>query len=253
MARPHKRAEGAMIMKCWRTIRRRDLTRYVTDDLTPERVRHMEDHLLDCGDCRDIVARLRGGERLASQLPRITPQRDIWGAIEAAIDQQDGRATRPARTIKAPIRWRGLLLNPRVALTAMALALLLSAVFVMRHRHAATEQEPAGLQTLTAVDWDEFHPVSISDIESNTKPHVVAEGYVSEVRVNDEDGDLSFKLVDRLGEQERFIVCEIIDPIKLAPPAVGSRVRVYGVSRYDGERDHNWYEVHPVLNIEVVR
>jgi hypothetical protein len=27
---------------------------------------------------------------------------------------------------------------------------------------------------------------------------------------------------------------------------------VYGVSRYDGQADHNWYEVHPVLNIEVV-
>ena len=241
------------MMKCWRTIRRRDLTRYVTDALTPERVRRMEAHLLDCGDCRDAVARLRGGQRLASQMPRITPQRDIWEALEAAIDQEDVRAAHPARTIKSPARWRGLLLSPRLALTTTALAILLSAVFILLHRHAATEQEPAGLQTLAAVDWDEFHPVSISDIESNTKPHVVAEGYVSEVRVNDEDGDLSFKLVDHLGEQERFIVCEIIDPIKLAPPAVGSRVRVYGVSRFDGERDHNWYEVHPVLNIEVVR
>ncbi len=66
-------------------------------------------------------------------------------------------------------------------------------------------------------------------------------------------GDLSFKLVDELGRPGPFIICEIIDPIKLAPPSVGSRVRVYGVSRYDGQADHNWYEVHPVLNIEVVR
>ncbi|MEK6406526.1 MAG: hypothetical protein AABN34_06145 [Acidobacteriota bacterium] len=35
--------------------------------------------------------------------------------------------------------------------------------------------------------------------------------------------------------------------------AVGSRVRVYGVSRYDSQDNHNWYEVHPVLNIELVR
>ena len=66
-------------------------------------------------------------------------------------------------------------------------------------------------------------------------------------------GDLTFKLVDNLNAQDRFIVCEIIEPIRLQPPAVGSRVRVYGVSRYDGEHDHNWYEVHPVLNIEVER
>ncbi len=95
--------------------------------------------------------------------------------------------------------------------------------------------------------------VNIADIEQNRKPHVMTEGYVSEVHVNDEDGDLSFKLVDELGQPGPFIICEIIDPIKLAPPSVGSRVRVYGVSRYDGQADHNWYEVHPVLNIEVVR
>ena len=76
---------------------------------------------------------------------------------------------------------------------------------------------------------------------------------VSKEGFNDEDGDLSFKLVDELGRPGPFIICEIIDPIKLAPPSVGSRVRVYGVSRYDGQMDHNWYEVHPVLNIEVVR
>ena len=240
-------------MKCWRIIQRRELMRYVTDELTPDRVRRMEDHLLDCGDCRDTVARLRSGQRFAAQLPRITPQRDVWDAIEAAIDRDGAHPARDARTTWSAARWRSLLLTPRFALAAIAGAMLLSVVFVTLHRRAAPEPEPAGLKTLEAVDWDEFHPVRISDIESNTKPHVVAEGYVSEVRVNDEDGDLSFRLVDNLGEQERFIVCEIIDPIRLKPPAVGSRVRVYGVSRYDGEHDHNWYEVHPVLNIEVVR
>ena len=239
-------------MKCWRTIRRRELTRYVTDGLTPERVRRMEDHLLDCGDCRDAVARLRGGQRFAAHLPRVTPRRDVWDAIEAAIDREDVQPS-PRVPARRAVRWRAVLLDPRFALTAAAVVILSSAAFVGLRLHAASGQEPAGLKTLEAVDWDEFHPVSISDIERNTKPHVVAEGYVSEVRVNDEDGDLSFKLVDRLGEQERFIVCEIIDPIRLKPPAVGSRVRVYGVSRYDGEHDHNWYEVHPVLNIEVVR
>ena len=94
--------------------------------------------------------------------------------------------------------------------------------------------------------------VNIADIRETGNPHVMTEGYVSEVMVNDEDGDLSFKLVNDLGRPGPFIVCEIIDPIKLAPPSVGSRVRVYGVSRYDGQADHNWYEVHPVLNIEVV-
>jgi Putative zinc-finger len=239
------------MIKCWRTLWRRDLTRYVTGDLTPERVRRIEDHLLDCGDCRHMVVHLRGGGRLASRLPRLAPQRDVWEAIEAAIDQEDARAAGHAPTSKGSARWRDLLLNPRLALTAIALALVLSAVFVALPRRATPG--PEGLTSLEAIDRDEFHPVRVSDIDRNTKPHVVAEGYVSEVGYNDEDGDLSFRLVDSLNNRERFIVCEIIDPIKLAPPTVGSRVRVYGVSRFDGARDHNWYEVHPVLNIEVVR
>jgi hypothetical protein len=241
------------MMKCWRVNLRRDLMRYVTDELTPDRVRRIEDHLLDCGDCRDTVAHLRGGQRFAAQLPCITPQRDVWDAIEAAIDREEARPAYPAQTTGSAARWRSRLLTPRFALAAIAGAVLLSVVLVTLHRRAAPEQEPAGLKSFEAADWREFHPVHISDIESNTKPHVVAEGYVSEVRFDDKDGDLTFRLVDNLGEQERFIVCEIIDPIRLKPPAVGSRVRVYGVSRYDGEHDHNWYEVHPVLNIEVVR
>lgn len=241
------------MMKCWRIYLRRDLMRYVTDGLTPDRVRRVEDHLLDCGNCRDTVARLRGGQRFAAQLPRVMPLRDVWDAIEAAIGREGVPAARTVPATGGGAGWRSLLLNPRFALAATAGAVLLSVLFAALYHRVAQEQEPAGLKSLEAGDLREFHPVSIRDIESNTKPHVVAEGYVSEVRFDDKDGDLRFKLVDNLGEQERFIVCEIIDPIRLTPPTVGSRVRVYGVSRYDGEQDHNWYEVHPVLNIEVVR
>ncbi len=81
----------------------------------------------------------------------------------------------------------------------------------------------------------------------------MAEGYVSEIRYDEEDGDLVFKLVDDPHHAQPFIVCEIINPINLTPPAVGSRVRVYGVSRYDAKADHQWYELHPVLNIELAR
>jgi anti-sigma factor RsiW len=240
-------------MKCWRTIKRRELARYVTDGLTAERMRRVENHLLDCGDCRDVVARLRGGQRFATHLPRVSAQRDVWDAIEAAIDREATPTASPTPTARRAASWRAVLLRPRFAVAAVAVVIVLAVAFATLRHHSSFEVASSELKTFEAVDWDEFHPVSISDIERNTKPHVVAEGYVSEVRVNDEDGDLSFRLVDNLGEQERFIVCEIIDPIRLKPPAVGSRVRVYGVSRYDGEHDHNWYEVHPVLNIEVVR
>ncbi len=236
-------------MKCWRIDLRRKFSLYVTGELEASAVKRVEDHLLDCGSCRTRLAHLRNGHRLAQEMPRFTPQRDPWTAIEAAIE-----ARQPIPELRAGggASWRKLVLKPGFALAVIGVAALIAAVIVASGRRSLGE-ERAGSLIADALDLSEFKTVSIADIEQNRKPHVMAEGYVSEVRVNDEDGDLSFKLVDDLGQPGPFIICEIIDPIKLTPPSVGSRVRVYGVSRYDGQADHNWYEVHPVLNIEVVR
>jgi hypothetical protein len=236
-------------MKCLRIDLWRRFALYVNGDLEPSTVRRVEDHLFDCGSCRMRLARLRNGHRLANELPRFTPQRDPWIAIEEAID---GRQPLPQARAGRAVGWRELVLKPGFALAMIGVAALIAAVIVASGARARGE-ERAVLLIASTLDLSEFHAVNIADIAQNGKPHVVAEGYVSEVRVNGEDGDLSFKLVDDLGHPGPFIICEIIDPIKLAPPSVGSRVRVYGVSRYDGLADHNWYEVHPVLNIEVVR
>jgi hypothetical protein len=77
------------------------------------------------------------------------------------------------------------------------------------------------------------------------------EGYVTEVSIQ-QDGDRMFRIVHAPGESRPFVICEIIKPFNLSPPPVGSRVRVFGVSRYDPKENHNWYELHPVLNIEVL-
>jgi hypothetical protein len=149
--------------------------------------------------------------------------------------------------------WRDLVPKPGFALGAIGVVALIAAFLVASERRSASVESAGGVLIAEALDLSEFHTVSIADIERNHKPHVMAEGYVSEILFNDEDGDLTFKLVEDLRSPGPFIVCEIIDPIRLAPPKVGSRVRVYGVSRYDGQDNHNWYEVHPVLNIEEVR
>lgn len=236
-------------MKCWRIDLRRSFSLYVTGELEASGVKRVEDHLLDCGSCRTRLARLRNGHRLAQEMPRFSPRRDPWTAIEAAIEtEQPNIAHSPRRDA----RWRALVLKPGFAFAIIGVAALIAAVMVASGRRSSGE-ELGGQLIADALDLKEFHTVNIADIHENQKPHVMAEGYVSEVRVNDEDGDLSFKLVDDLGRPGPFIICEIIDPIKFAAPSVGSRVRVYGVSRYDGQADHNWYEVHPVLNIEVVR
>jgi hypothetical protein len=235
-------------MICWRIDLRHGFAAYLNDELQPDVVRRIEDHLLDCGYCRTRLAHLRNGHRFAQEIARFAPQRDQWSAIEAAIEA--GRPALNHPTVAAG--WPGVVLTPNFALAVIGVLALTAALIIASYRGAPGE-ERAGTLIAEALDLSEFHSVNIADIEQNSKPHVVAEGYVSEVRINDEDGDLSFKLVDELGRPGPFIICEIIDPIKLTPPSVGSRVRVYGVSRYDGQADHNWYEVHPVLNIEVVR
>ena len=234
-------------MKCWRIDLRRDFSRYLDKELAPHTIKRIEDHLLDCGECRTRMARMQTGHRFARQMPRAVPERDPWLAIEAAIErEQNATHQLPVKQSRLRLHWQRLII-PRFAGIASIIAFLLLSAFVLMKLTSPTNwAEPP-------IDREEFHEVNIGEIEHNTEPHVVAEGYVTEVRVNDEDGDLSFKLVESLHQAEPFIVCEIIDPIKLVPPPVGSRVRVYGVSRYDGKTDHQWYEVHPVLSIEMVK
>jgi hypothetical protein len=237
-------------MRCWRMDLWRNFSLYLNGELAPRKVKRVEDHLLDCGSCRARLARVRGGHRLAQAAPRFTPRRDPWAAIEAAIGAEHGRSL--PRTELAPAARRQMP-GPRFAVALAAAVILLCALWVSSNKRASSGNQTGTPRSSDALDLREFQTVSIGDMDHTTTPHVVAEGYVSEIRINDEDGDLSFRLVDSLERAEPFIICEIIDPIRLEPPAIGSRVRVYGVSRYDSKQNHNWYEVHPVLNIEVVR
>lgn len=136
--------------------------------------------------------------------------------------------------------------GPLIAFTALVFLLVLLVAVSTSQPDAFQSRYNLGLDTRN------FQNVAIADIQNNTRPHVVTEGYVSEVRL-DRDGDLTFRLVEDLRQPEPFIVCEIIPTVRLEPPIVGSRVRVYGVSRFDNQPGREWHEVHPVLNIEAVR
>lgn len=232
-------------MRCLRIDLRRRFSLYVSGELDRSAVKRIEDHLLDCGSCRTRLVHLRNGHRLAQQLPRFAPRIDRWSAIETAINAPTAVASRPAGA-----RW-DLGLKPGFALATISVIALIGAL-LLTYGTRAPEEDRAEPLVAEALDLSQFHLVSIAGIEQNQKPHVVAEGFVSEV-IADDDGDSKFRLVDDLGQPGPFLVCEIIDPIRVRTPSVGSRVRVYGVSRYDGQPNHNWYEVHPVLNIVVVR
>jgi hypothetical protein len=228
---------------------RRRLAAYADREVSRGVADKIENHLVDCGECRAMLLRLRAGQRIASLVPLRSPDSEQWNAIEALIEADGQKHTAPARVRVAGSR------RPAWALLATVLFLVSLSLLILTaivNRQSSNEWRP-GAAVTGALDLSDFHAVSISDIAQSTEPHVVAEGYVSDVRIDNEDGDLVFKLVDDVKRPQPFIICEIIGPIKIAPPAVGSRVRVYGVSRYDSKQDHQWYEVHPVLDIEVVR
>ncbi len=241
-------------MICWQIGIRRNFSRYLNGELDKRTVERIENHLLDCLQCRARLARIRAGHMFVQHLPRLKPERDPWVAIEAAIDS--GKMPSPvAKGFTRLAFWRNISFNQNLSfyrkqVAGLAIIALLTAglVFVLDHRESGVMAWP---ELGESFDEKEYHEVSIANISSNTKPHVVAEGYVSEVRI-DKDGDLTFRLVEDLQQREPFIVCEIIEPIRLEAPSVGSRVRVYGVSRYDDQENHRWHEVHPVLNIETV-
>ena len=238
-------------MRCWRIGIQKRLIYYLNGELEEGYIKRVEAHLLDCGYCRARLARLRGGERIAQQITHFQPERDSWYAIEAAIE---------AEPLKQPINpfsnYRTKLFARFFNLRAAAILLLVSSLllgllFISDKEFLRREAEKQ-IGGLNGIDLENFREVAVSKIELNTEPHIVTEGYVSEVRIDHEEGNLSFKLVEDLSHTQPFVICEVIKPSRLVPPPIGSRVRVYGVSRYDGKESHMWYEIHPVLNIEMV-
>jgi hypothetical protein len=190
------------------------------------------------------MAKLRDGRGFAAQLVPVRGN-DRWKEIEAALNVDASAAVQPAVPVRQRLGWRRWW-----GLSGAAVALILVAgmfVFYGSER----EQMITGEVYDYTLNTGGFEAVKISEIQHNTKPHVVAEGYVSEVRL-EPDGDLAFRLVEDLRQPEPFVVCEIVEPVRLGAPAVGSRVRVYGVSRYDNQPGRHWYEVHPVLGIEML-
>jgi anti-sigma factor RsiW len=235
-----------MRLSCW--YMDRHLIRYVDGELATQVASKVEGHLLICGRCRGKLLDLRIGRKLALMLPMTTPREESWRSIESAMDlprhvgrTKWRRSLGLRRPLSRPVLSSALMLVLGAAL--MAAVLLVMRGGSERIEHTAL---PAGVR----FNAKSFHPVAIDDIQRSDDPHVVAEGYVANVSVDSEDGDLTFRLVDRLDRPGPFVICEIMDWTTLSPPAVGTRVRVYGVSRYDAKADHQWYEVHPVLDIE---
>src|SRR5215510_11068199 len=144
-------------MQCWRFDLRRTFSRYLSGELDRNRVKRVEDHLLDCGICRTRLARMRNGHRLAQELPRFTPSRDHWHAIEAAIS---GAGPANVNNGLRILNWPNLVAKPGLALAVVGLIALAAAVFVASYRSSLREEHAGNALIAEALDLSEFHTVS---------------------------------------------------------------------------------------------
>jgi hypothetical protein len=233
-------------MSCWRPGWRKKLLLYLEGDLTQPEDASMERHLLKCASCRATLQRMRMGRRMAQQIPRVAPAKDPnvgFGALMMGVTGKVNDRTRG---------WKGKLerlATPRVVVVLAVVIIVQLAFFLLANRKALFGERSTASDGISYSYLQGFRPISIQNIRLNIQPHIATEGYVENVHFDRHEGVIAFKLVGQPNAMKPFVVCEIMRSMELAPPKDGSHIRVYGVSRYDAQRDHDWYEINPVLGI----
>lgn len=236
-------------MSCWRFDLKRKLLPYLEGRLELRGVARLEQHLLDCEECREFLVRLRAGHSLAQRLTRLKPADSILPPFADAMRVRSETApTRWQRFLKGR-GWSDQFVTPRVVTALAAVVLVQSVVLVVSNRGVVFGERTGVSIRSGALDLNEFRKLKISDLKFNNQPHVATEGYVEDVHADEEEGTVAFRLVESRGATAPFVVCEIVSPIQMAAPRQGSHVRVYGVARYDAQADRKWYEVNPVFDI----
>lgn len=241
-------------MSCWRFGLRRKFVPYLEGKIPDQGAKRLERHLSDCEDCRVMFLRLRAGHQFAQQLrpfePKGAPDAPEFEAMIAGIGEMARGRHRWARMRE---RLFDIRTSPRAVQALMVLVVVQLAILVVLNRKVLFGEHGSALMKPSALDFSDFHPLSIQELQTNTTPHVVTEGYVRDVHFDEEERTMHFKLVQIPHVPELFIMCEIIGESGIPVPYEGSRVRVYGVTRYDAQTGREYHEVNPVLNIAVLQ
>lgn len=237
-------------MSCWRFDLRKRMLPYLEARLPECETARLERHLLDCESCRALLVRLRAGHQMAQRLASLEFEGAEAPDFESEIAGLEAAAA--SQGAMQSLAWRGWLdrlATPRMVTALSAVVLLQLGLLVVSNRGVLLGERSRTSIAAGAIDLAEFRQLTIPELKSNTQPHVATDGYVEDVHTDEEEGTVAFKLVQSPQNSPSFVVCEIMSPIQMAPPAEGSRVRVYGVERYDAQQDRKWYEVNPVLSI----
>ena len=91
-----------------------------------------------------------------------------------------------------------------------------------------------------------YHPVTIEQLAAGMVPWPYAQlvGRVRMVRT-EQDGDLHITLTGRTA----VAILECIPELPCRKPPLGARIRAWGIPRED--KEHGWWELHPLLGWNV--
>ena len=239
----------------WRCFRlRRGFVPYLEGGLPPREAERLEKHLARCRRCGELLDRLRAGHEAGRQFGRIGPEighrPPAFGELRAVIGPaRDGQGL-PVRPAGAFLR---ALTTPLAVRVLITLVLAQSALFLVTYRKTLWRAGGQAAVSLVTGDIQDFTPLRITEFSSDTKSPVVTEGIVRDVYFDKEEKTLHIKLVDIQQKSEPFVICEIRSPAGMVIPREGSRVRVYGMARYDSQPGRGWNEVNPVMTIAVLK
>lgn len=219
-------------MACYRIDLHRLFPLYLDGAASPSITRRMETHLLDCSGCRARLVRMREAKKLLGELPPVAVM-----PFERLNLRPRARASRASFAVPSFIR--------HFAADALVATVLFFG-FTLLYTHTASARN-------RPFDSSSFRAVAIRAVADTHDPHVIVQGVVATMPGDDDDeGSHRFRLSDP-NDPKAFVVCEILDgDTSLRVPKSGSRVRVWGVSRYDSSPEHQWSEIHPVLRVEVL-
>lgn len=238
----------------WRcSFRRRRFLPYLEGEVSRREAMRLEKHLAGCRKCGEFFTRVRIGHQAGRQFGRIGP--GIEGRPPEFAELWKGKETKPggperlARDARATLRGRRLAPAATALITLAAAAFIAVAVFnpgILRRADGPSAVSPA------TIGYAGFIPVRIREFASHNRSPVVTEGFVREVYFDEQEKTLHIKLVEIPQKSEPFVICEIRSPGSMAIPPEGSRIRVYGMARYDAQPGRQWHEVNPVMTLAVL-
>jgi hypothetical protein len=212
-----------MTLRCF--FERRRFLPGLEGDLSRPRAERLEAHLARCPGCRDLFARVRAGHEAGRRFGRLGP---VPPPRLPDLEEIREPAARPLVTV----------LVTRVLPAALAVGLAFFAVF-----RGARRDGPKA---------EGFAPLAIGEFATNERSRVFTEGFVHDVYFDEEERTLHIKLLESPRQMEPFVICEIRAAGGVTVPPEGSRIRVYGNARFDGQPGRGWHEVNPVAKIAVL-